>query len=116
MQKDQHHASAPKPKLESRRSRFLFGICAIGIGILSCTITDKVFLICLYGWTQVDQKNLYFIRPMYKGQPWRVSNGDVVGGASTYHLLIFMACGLILSICTYPLVRLIEWKLLCKTK
>jgi hypothetical protein len=76
---------------------------------LSFSITfvgTKLFLICIYGWSKVRDEHLRIL-DMPKGQPWPVSNGDLIRDWQALHFVISLVSWLVLFAATYPLLRLL---------
>ncbi len=99
---------APNPNRErnSGASRFSFSSLG-GLATLIFSIDvlgARLFLVYLYGWTRVQQEHLRILQ-MPKGQPWPVSNGDLIRDGHFIHFLFALACWYALFFATYPLLR-----------
>ncbi len=97
------------PKTLDRPRRFemllFFFWAMVTNGFATWMVGAKLFLICLYGWTQVSAQGLEIVA-MPKGRPWPVSNGDFIPeGQHFYHALISGACWFVIFLITYLLLR-----------
>ena len=69
-------------------------------------IGARLFLIYIYGWARVRREHLRIL-DMPKGDPWPVSNGDVIAQGHFVHFLISAACWLALFFTTATLFQLV---------
>lgn len=72
-------------------------------------IGARLFLVYVYGWSRVHQEHLRIL-DMPKGDPWPVSNGDMIAHGHFVHFLISGACWLALFFTTATLfLRAMRW-------
>ena len=70
-------------------------------------VAPTTILIYTYGWTRVWHDHLHILA-MPKHQPWPVSNGDTITGASFPHFLIGLVSWWVLIIAAFSLFHLLR--------
>ena len=94
-------------RAEPRRfEAVLFLVWAMGTLPLSIhVIGAKLFLIYLYGWSNVHHEHLTIVKMSKGSKPWLVSNGDTISSGHFIHWLISLGCWLAIFFVTYPIIR-----------
>jgi hypothetical protein len=107
---DSKRTGFDKPPAEAEPRRFeplLSLVWGLGTLLLSINVIGAyLFLVYLYGWGRVRHEHLRILK-MANGQPWVVSNGDLITEHHFIHYLISGVCWFVLFFATYPLIRLL---------
>jgi hypothetical protein len=95
---------SPRPPLRQFEVLLFFAV-ALGTVLFAYNIVGpRLFLIYVYGWDKVQAGHLRLMA-MPKGEPWPVSNGDMIRQGFFIHYLISLACWYAMFLGTYPWLR-----------
>ena len=100
--------SGGNPRHEPRRFEELFGaVWAFSTLMFAVKVVClKLFLIYLYGWSQVQHEQLRFLSTPHS-HPWKVSNGDLIADGTSVCFAISLVCWIAMFLATYPFLRLL---------
>ena len=106
MQPPKTSSPSTRPPPEPRRFEGWLAIpwALITLSFSITFVAEKLFLICLYGWSRVRDEHLRIVE-MPKGQPCPVSNGDLIHDWQALHFVIALVSWFVLFAATYPLLR-----------